>query len=184
MNIQDRINELLMKKNRVIIAIDGPCASGKSTLADELAKTFNGIVFHMDDFFLPIELKTKDRLSEIGGNVHYERFEEEVLQKLNNVKLSYQKYNCQIEELEDTQTVDLPRVIIIEGSYSLRKDLRDYYDVKVLLQIDSKLQVSRLKSRNERLLPRFINEWIPLENRYFNHEKLELLKDVFIISSK
>ena len=76
----------------IVIAIDGRCASGKTTLAKALQteglpekvateKTFlkkqNVGVIHMDDFFLPRELRTKERLSEAGGNVDYERFAEE-----------------------------------------------------------------------------------------------------------
>ena len=36
-----------------IIAIDGRCAAGKTTLAARLAKELGGDVIHMDDFFLP-----------------------------------------------------------------------------------------------------------------------------------
>ena len=34
-----------------IIAIDGRCAAGKTTLAARLAKELGGDVIHMDDFF-------------------------------------------------------------------------------------------------------------------------------------
>ena len=61
-----------------IIAIDGRAASGKSTLAQQLGELLDADVIHMDDFFLPPSLRTKERLSEPGGNVHYERFAEEV----------------------------------------------------------------------------------------------------------
>ena len=37
----------------------------------------------MDDFFLPFELRTAERLKEPGGNVHYERFIDEVVSKLS-----------------------------------------------------------------------------------------------------
>ncbi|MEK3909347.1 P-loop NTPase fold protein [Oceanobacillus sp. FSL W7-1309] len=56
------------------IAIDGRCGSGKTSLAEMLKQEFDMNVFHMDDFFLPFEMKTKERLSESGGNVHYELF--------------------------------------------------------------------------------------------------------------
>ena len=65
-----------------VAAIDGRCASGKTTLAKALAKETGAGVIHMDDFFLPEELRTKERLSSPGGNVHYERFREEVLENL------------------------------------------------------------------------------------------------------
>ena len=47
-----RIIELSDKKERVIVAIDGRCASGKTTLAREIAKRLDCNIFHMDDFFL------------------------------------------------------------------------------------------------------------------------------------
>lgn len=62
-----------------VIAMDGRAAAGKTTLAEELAVTLGGAVVHMDDFFLPGELRTPERLAAPGGNVHAERFAEEVL---------------------------------------------------------------------------------------------------------
>ena len=62
-----------------VIAIDGRAASGKTTLAAALAAETGGTVVHMDDFFLPAELRTPQRLAAPGGNVHAERFAEEVL---------------------------------------------------------------------------------------------------------
>ena len=48
----------------IVIAIDGRCASGKTTLANKLAQHFHANVFHMDDYFLRKEQRTKERLSE------------------------------------------------------------------------------------------------------------------------
>ena len=180
MSLHKSILEKLKTKDRVIIAIDGPCASGKSTFAQDLCEEFDGVLFHMDDFFLPIGMKTEKRLNEIGGNVHYERFNKEVLNNIYNESLTYQKYNCQKETLESPITVGLPRVAIVEGAYSLRTDLRGLYDVTVLLAVETNTQLDRLKKRNPKLLDRFINEWIPLENRYFEQEQLDQFVDYII----
>lgn len=166
--------------NRIIIAIDGPCASGKSTLAKHLQKEVNAMVFRMDDFFLSEDKKTKERLNEIGGNVDYERFQKEVLNQLQNDYIEYRRFNCKIQDFEQPEIVSLPQVIVVEGSYSLHKELRDYYDIKILLKVNPTLQLKRLEERNPKLLNRFINEWIPLENRYFEHEKLEEIVDYII----
>ena len=77
--IKERIDELLAKKNMVIVAIDGKCTSGKTTLASKLAEIYDCNVFHMDDFFLRPEQRIPERLAEVGGNVDYERFQEEVI---------------------------------------------------------------------------------------------------------
>ena len=52
------IRQLLAEKDRVIVAIDGNCASGKTTLTAQLAEHFDCNVFHMDDFFLRPEQRT------------------------------------------------------------------------------------------------------------------------------
>ena len=64
-------------EGRKIIAIDGRSAAGKTTLAEELLAVTGGDILHMDDFFLPPELRTAQRYSEPGGNIHRERFQEE-----------------------------------------------------------------------------------------------------------
>ena len=84
--IRKKIDELLTQKDMVIVAIDGKCTSGKTTLASQLAEVYDCNVFHMDDFFLRPEQRTPERFAEIGGNVDYERFREEVLLPLKSGK--------------------------------------------------------------------------------------------------
>ena len=81
-----QIDELLAKQDMVIVAIDGKCTSGKTTLASKLAEIYDCNVFHMDDFFLRPEQRTPERFAEVGGNVDYERFQEEVLLPLKSGK--------------------------------------------------------------------------------------------------
>ena len=50
--IKRQIDDLLCQRNQVIVAIDGSCTSGKTTLATHLAEIYDCNVFHMDDFFL------------------------------------------------------------------------------------------------------------------------------------
>ena len=52
-----------IQKPRCLIAIDGRCASGKSTLAALLARILNAPVVHMDDFYTPHAQKTPERLA-------------------------------------------------------------------------------------------------------------------------
>ena len=70
--IRKKIDELLTQKDMVIVAIDGKCTSGKTTLASQLAEIYDCNVFHMDDFFLRPEQRTPERFAEDGGNVDNE----------------------------------------------------------------------------------------------------------------
>lgn len=78
MRMDELMNDL-SKQSSFLLAIDGMSGSGKTTLAQSLQEKWHAHVFHMDDFFLPLEMRTPQRLQQPGGNVHYERFLETVL---------------------------------------------------------------------------------------------------------
>ncbi|QVK21124.1 uridine kinase [Mycoplasmatota bacterium] len=167
MQLYSRVGSLLNSKDRVIVAIDGKCASGKSTLANKLKEKYNGTVFHMDDYFLPFERKTLDRMSEPGGNVDYERIYEEVFLKLAADIIEFRRFDCR-DGVYYKDSRRMNKLIIIEGAYSMRPEFRKFYDLSIFIDIDDKLQIERIKKRNgEHMLSKFINEWIPLENKYF-----------------
>ena len=50
-HIRSEIRRLLEEKESVLVAIDGNCTAGKTTLADKLLTEFDCNVFHMDEFF-------------------------------------------------------------------------------------------------------------------------------------
>lgn len=174
-----------MNKGRTIIAIDGCAGSGKTTLANRLKDEYNANVFRMDDFFLPAKKKTKHRLSRIGGNIDAERFLNEVLIPLRNgdKTIEYKRFDCHMQRVEDPQYITPGKLCVVEGVYCLRSDLREFYDLKVLLKLDKRQQLERIKKRSgEALFIRYINEWLPLEEKYFQNEKLEELCDAVIVS--
>ena len=177
------IDRLLTKKSRVIIAIDGDCASGKSTLANALSRIYPASVIHMDDFFLPPSIRTPERLAQPGGNVHYERFTAEVINNLGSKTgcFKYRKFDCGKMEYSTEDALVYPdsRLVIVEGSYSLRPDFISSYDLKVFLQVSQTDQLSRLKNRcaSSALISRFINEWIPMEKEYARYYRIEDLAD-------
>ncbi|MDD2283563.1 MAG: hypothetical protein PHD92_09295 [Eubacteriales bacterium] len=169
------LDRLLQTKDQVIVAIDGHCGAGKSTLANLLQAIYDCNVFHMDDFFLPAAMKTKERMQEPGGNVHYERFYQEVLALLSqNRPFRYRPFNCGSQSLEAEIAVTPKPLNIIEGAYSLHPALADAYDLKVFLEIDPEVQSQRILKRNGPTMhKRFISQWIPLENLYFQALKIK-----------
>ncbi len=158
-----------LSKGRVVLAIDGHCASGKSTLADALKEIYNCIVFRMDDFFLRPEQRTTERLVEPGGNVDRERFEQEVLIPLSkNESVNYRRFDCSSGKIMPPEEIVPAKLVIVEGAYSMHPELSGYYDLSVFLDISEDLQRERILKRNSpELAQRFFDEWIPMENRYF-----------------
>ena len=93
--VRNSVDSLQKQKEFVIIAIDGNCTAGKTTLAGQLSEMYDCNVFHMDDFFLRPEQRTAERFAQTGGNVDYERFLEEVLIPLGTGKpFSYRPFDC------------------------------------------------------------------------------------------
>ena len=177
-----RIDALLRERSRVIVAIDGPCASGKTTLAAKLGAYYGCNVFHLDDFFLRPEQRTPERFAEPGGNVDYERFRAEVLDPLRaGESFSYRPFDCSAFALAQPVAVTPGQLIIIEGSYSHHPYFGEPYDLKVFLTVDPELQRERILRRPSFLHERFFREWIPMEAHYFRHfgirEKADLITE-------
>lgn len=171
--IQAAIDSLLEEKNQVLVAIDGNCTAGKTTLAAALAELYDCNVFHMDDFFLRPEQRTEDRYAQTGGNVDYERFQEEVLIPLQSEKsFSYRPFRCKTFTMGDAIAVTPKQLNIIEGTYSLHPYFGEPYDLKVFLSIDAHTQRQRVLQRPAFVHEAFFEKWIPMEQAYFDGFKI------------
>ena len=173
------IEQLLTKtdKDQILVAVDGQCASGKSILGQLLAQTYDANLFHMDDFFLRPKQRTKERLKEVGGNVDYERFKEEVLTPLKQKEeFCYRIYDCCRQCFTEEVRVPVKRLNIIEGAYSRHPYFGDCYDLVYCLTIEEEEQKKRIRERNgSDMLKRFLEEWIPKENAYL--EKFGIMEN-------
>lgn len=163
------------KEKITVVAIDGRAASGKSTLARDISEIIHASVIHMDDFFLPPSLRTEERLAQAGGNVHYERFAEQILPKLcQKEDFEYDVFDCSIMQMGGKRQVPLTNPIIVEGSYSAHPILGEYYDLLVFADVSEKEQRTRILERNgEKLLEMFTSRWIPMEERYFKEFSID-----------
>lgn len=189
------------KSGQVRVVIDGRAASGKTTAAELIAGYFSTTytcaytcaypsthpdayprvcpdtrsvttdIIHTDDFFLPPSLRTPERLDEVGGNLHRERFYDEIIANLDSSDgFSYRVFDCsKMDYAPEPRKLKPCRLLIFEGAYSLHPDFGDYYDLAIFSDISPDEQRLRILSRNgERMLKRFEQEWIPMEEKYFD----------------
>ena len=183
MDIFDKIDELLNIKEKVIVTIDGCAASGKTTLAEKLKEKYDCEIIKMDDFFLPKEKRTSERLATPGGNIDYERFKEEVVDKLGS-SFSYHVFDCSVMALNGVSYINNNRLTIIEGSYSLHPYFGKYYDLSIFLDIDYEEQIRRIKKRNgEEMLKMFTSKWIKYETLYHKEFNIKNIVDIYKIVS-
>lgn len=177
-----KLENLFKTNSTVNVAIEGKSGAGKSTLADLLEEMYNCNLFHMDHFFLRPELKTDERMKEVGGNVDYIRFNEEVIKGIKSgLDFQYQIYDCKKIALTEFIKVKPKKLNIIEGVYSMHPTLISNYDLKVFLDIDEETQRARILKRNGSFMyEKFINEWIPKENQYFKEMRIPEQCDIII----
>ncbi len=167
-NYYNLYEKLYNDQNIKIIAIDGNCASGKTSLANDL-KTFfkDAAILHIDDFYLPKALRKATWFSDIAGNINLDYIKEVLNNYRNTNKLSYKPFDCHSQSFLENHTCIKPKLLIVEGSYALHPSLINNYDSKIFLNCNHDIQLKRLANRNEDL-NQFQNIWIPKELAYFN----------------
>ena len=152
-----------------LVTIDGPCASGKTMLASELAAQVSASVVHTDDFVIPHVQKTSERLKIPGGNCDAERLlREVVIPWTEHQPVRMRRYDCKADILLPEEALPENDVLILEGSYSNLPGIREKADVRIFLDISQDLEEARLRKRESpESLKRFHDRWIPLEEAYF-----------------
>lgn len=179
-----QLRPLIKKKKRILVAVDGRCAAGKTALTRCLQKELDCNVIHMDDFFLRPEQRSAERIAIPGENVDHERFLEEVIIPLKSGgPFSYRPFSCELGELASPVAITPKPLTIVEGAYSCHKDLWKYYDLHIFIGIDKKRQMQRIVERSgEEKAKQFGLLWIPLEERYITachiKEKCELKYEI------
>lgn len=156
-------------KTRLLITIDGPCASGKTTFAQKLASLLHAPVIHTDDFVIPHEQKTAARLAIPGGNCDAERLAAEVLSPWKEGRTVFlRRYDCHKGMLLPAEEMPDAQLLILEGSYCNLPAIRPYADIRLYLDTPEAVRMERLKRReSEASLRVFMEKWIPLEEAYF-----------------
>ena len=167
--IKQQIDALLSTRERLLVAIDGRCASGKTTLSAALSHMLQAPVIHMDHFFLRPHMRTPERLRLPGGNVDKERFLEEVVPALQQGKdVSYAPFDCHSGGFKAPIHIPAAPIILVEGTYACSPELWDCYDLRIFLTVDPQVQLQRIEKRNgTAAVEAFRHRWIPLEEAYF-----------------
>jgi len=175
------IDRALAANERVILALEGGAASGKTTLAGQLAEHYSAPVIHMDEFFLPPHMRTRERFSQPGGNIHYERFQAQAASPLRRGdSFSYEVFDCSAGRITGEKFIGQERLILVEGVYSLHPLYRDIYTLRFFLKTPEEIQDARLQARGEWLYQRFQSVWLPLERAYFEYCQPERICDLVL----
>ncbi|MBQ3372328.1 MAG: uridine kinase [Oscillospiraceae bacterium] len=180
-SIPNQIQKILDEKYSLLLAIDGRCGCGKSSLGAELAECLDANLFHMDDFYLPFRQRVENWQEIPAGNMDLTRFLTEVLEPaLNGQEILYRAFSCPQRRYLQEKRLPPKRVNIVEGSYSQHPFLADAYDVKLFVTAERSIQEARLQAREGDHYKAFEEIWIPMEENYFRHFSIENNADCII----
>lgn len=153
----------------VVLALDGRCGSGKTTMAAALAEQFpDSIVLHTDDFYLPPADRVPGWEQTPCANMDFARLRDEVLAPARAGKPAlYRAYSCREGAYLPVQQLAAQPLVILEGSYSHHPLLTGCETPRVFLTYAKEEQTRRLQAREGERYANFAARWVPLEEGYF-----------------
>jgi uridine kinase len=156
----------------VLVAIDGPGGSGKSTVAAMLARFVGAAIVAGDDFYRVLDPTTRLALGAEDGYRRYfdwERLGAQVLRPLRAGQAArYDRYDWQRGVLGEAVNVVASDVTIVEGVYAFRPELREYYDLSILVETPNGERWRRLRARGEND-EHWLSRWDAAEQWYFSN---------------
>ncbi|MFR9779157.1 uridylate kinase [Micromonospora sp. MS34] len=168
------------------VAVDGPDAAGKTRLADDLTGVLAGrrdvIRVSVDDFHRPVEIRLRrGPLSPEGyyrDALDHDALIERVLRPLGPG--GDRRYLPAAHNLRtDAALPDVPRtaradaVLLVDGVFLLRPELRGHWDVAIYLHVDPEETLRRALVRDldlfgsaETVRQRYRERYLPAQRRY------------------
>ena len=176
------IADRLARQSAVLVALDGRCGSGKTTLAAQLTERFpQSITVHTDDFYLPPSRRVTGWEKIPCANMDTQRLRDEVVAPARaGQAFSYQAYSCREGAYLPPRPLGSAPLVIVEGSYSCHPTLADCYDLKVFVTCSKEEQARRLLAREGERYSGFTARWIPLEEGYFAKFQIEQTVDFIL----
>ncbi|MFE2296916.1 uridine kinase [Streptomyces sp. NPDC059445] len=156
---------------RILVGVDGPGASGKSTLAELLAARLPGaVVVHVDDFY---RTSDDERPAGFGADFDLDRLERQVLRPaLAGEAVRYQRYDWDHDRLAEWHDLPAGVPLVVEGVYSTRARVRDLYTYRVYCHTPRELRLSRgLERDGAEAESQWVDQWMPAEDRYVDGER-------------
>jgi hypothetical protein len=135
-------------------------------------------VVQFDDFYVDTIDKTIDR--KIGDHFDWIRLREEVLVPLTQKReANYQVYDWELGRLHSWKTVSPHGIVVIDGIYSTRSELRHFYNLTVFVYAEYNVRLQRGIDRdgtNSR--SKWVQEWMPVTS----HINLTQIRALFGIA--
>ncbi len=143
-DVTAKVQDMMMQKRPLVVAVSGFGGSGKTTLAEKLHEHFqDSSLLQLDNF-----LVNHGEGDGWQGGYDWERFEN-VLKDIQAGKdLHYQWYNWDKDETKDWINQPLPPLVIVEGVRLFSPELMKYFDLTIWVDVYLEVATQRGKARD------------------------------------
>ena len=153
-----------------LVAIDGLTCAGKSTLAGQLAAALqDAAVVDVDDFYRRL---SPDEVAMLGPEESYDRYFDwermiqDVLLPLGGGSAArYRRYDWITGSFAEWRQIEPRAVVIVEGVYTTRPELRPYFSVTVYVDTPREVRLARLLDRGYPDVS-WVEHWMAAEDWY------------------
>ena len=166
---------------RLMVAIDGAGGAGKSTLARGIEEACGGCVsiVRCDDFYRPLPDASLAPEQAYEHYFDWRRLRDEALLPLRAGDVArYQRYDWTTDRLAETIEVEPREIVIVEGVFSMRPELRGFLDVAIFIETPREERIRRMTSRPQPSIS-WMDQWLAAEDWYL--EKVAPHRDADVI---
>lgn len=161
-----------LQAGQLIVAIDGRSGAGKSTLAEALAGRLPAAVIEGDDFYAGGTGFKGDPPQARAARCIDWQAQRRVLSALRQGHpAGYHAFDWETFDgspCPDATTIVPASILLLEGVYAARPELRDLIDLSILVRVPDPLRLARLTAREGAPGPWEL-QWHEAEDWYFAH---------------
>jgi len=161
----------------ILIAIDGPAGSGKTSLANQLANNLkSATTIHMDDLYNGWEDALTATLTR-----HLEEWVLDPLTQHQSVK--YQKFDWINSEYGPTVEVSDVELLILEGVGAAQAKIRQQADLTIWIEVGAQIGLARVLNRDGAQILPYMLKWQERESAHFIKDQTKENCQIFIDGS-
>jgi uridine kinase len=173
----------------LFVAIDGGTGAGKSMLARGIQEKSGAVsIVRTDDFFRPLnEYPTASLAAEDLYELYFawQRMRDEALIRLRRGETAtYQKYDWSADRLLQWETVEPEEIVLVEGVYSSRPELRPMLDAVIVVEAPRAERLRRVLARDPNPTTDWITPWMKAEDWYLEKIRPQDTADLILPSTE
>lgn len=166
-----------LKEGPILIAIDGPAGSGKTSLANQLGKHLNSATtIHMDDLYNGWEDALTATLTR--------HLEEWILHPLTQHKsVKYQKFDWRISAYGLPVEITDINLLILEGVGAAQARIRQQADLTIWIEVGPQEGLARVLNRDGAQILPYMLKWQERESAHFIKDQTKENCQIFVDGS-